>query len=414
MLALTPSGELHQYDVLTGVCIVSVKGLPPPPGRAVVSANGRYVATSVPLDNKIFLWEAQSGRRIAEVDHPSNLLSFAFSPDGRFLASARASNGLVRVWEVATGRLIAEASGHPRNGGAEACIYSPDGTLIATAAREGAVKLWDADGLRHRSTLAHSNSVLACAFSADSRLLATGCRDGSLAIWDARITDPYEQPEAHDGWVTACAFSPENEMLATGGNDAAVKLWIGQTGQLLSTLPGHQRHFVNDIAFSPCGSTLAAVAGEYDGGDFALWNLALDEPGTLQPCSQSVDPQAFAPDGKYLTFSMVSAVFVAPLTVSRDSLRRATRYRLPASLPPLLRERRITWKFRAWRSRPMESCCYRRVHGTQLSESGMSRQGPPFARYAGIHTTYGAANSLLMVGERFQGPLPWSANTAIS
>jgi len=60
---------------------------------------------------------------------------------------------------------------------------SPDGTLLATAGPDRAVKLWDVQNGKMLRSLLHADELMAVAFSADGRLIAAGGYDNTIVIW---------------------------------------------------------------------------------------------------------------------------------------------------------------------------------------------------------------------------------------
>ncbi|NES01554.1 MAG: WD40 repeat domain-containing protein, partial [Okeania sp. SIO2F4] len=62
----------------------------------------------------------------------------------------------------------------------------------------------------------------------------------------------------HEDWVNGLAFSPDGETIATASGDYTVKLWNRQ-GKLLQTLIGHE-DWVNGVAFSRDGETIATAS----------------------------------------------------------------------------------------------------------------------------------------------------------
>ena len=65
----------------------------------------------------------------------------------------------------------------------EGVAYSPDGTLLATASRDGAARVWDATTSQELTILVHRTPVVAVTFSPDGSLLATA--SGLMGkVWD--------------------------------------------------------------------------------------------------------------------------------------------------------------------------------------------------------------------------------------
>ena len=87
----------------------------------------------------------------------------------------------------------------------------------------------------------------------------------------------------HTRWVNSVAFSPDGTTLASGAGrpDNTVRLWDVATGQHKATLTGHTNSILS-VAFSPDGTTLASGGGD---GTALLWNLA---PPTDTPPQVSI------------------------------------------------------------------------------------------------------------------------------
>src|SRR5262249_13743609 len=187
-----------------------------PPAAGVnsvaVSPDGSLVATAA-NEGGVRLYDAKTGALLRTIGAAGDR-SVTFSPDGRNLsAGGFHMDKLVGVYDVRTGKRLRTLAGQTE-WEADACTFSPDGTMLASTGTDKQILVWD---------------------------LATG------AIRHRLAGQPFR--------VTTLAFSPDSATLACGG-DKTVRLWDMRTGQLRRALTGH-RDWVCTVAFSPDGTTIA-------------------------------------------------------------------------------------------------------------------------------------------------------------
>ncbi len=203
------------------------------------------------------------GRTVRSLPAPGvDVLAMAFGPDGRRLATA-CRDGLVRLWNPATGEKLGELRGH--KDAVLAVAFAPDGQFLATAGLDGTVRLWGPglpgpgeDGVV-RVLEAHEGASSSVAFSPDGTRLASSGADKVIRLWDVAGGHMALELHGHTGVLQSLAFSPDGRRLASGADDRTVKVWHLPAGQELLTLPARGAT-VNVVAFSPDGRHLAAMS----------------------------------------------------------------------------------------------------------------------------------------------------------
>jgi WD40 repeat protein/Flp pilus assembly protein TadD len=226
------------------------------------------------------------------------ITGLAYSPDGRLLAWA-AGDGRVAVWDRTARRLVFDVTARPPQGNDEnrelyGVALSPDGRLLAAGTGPDGVTVWDLATRKERHTLrGHTGVVLSVAFSPDGRLLASGSRDRTVKLWPLAGGGPLTLT-GHGNRVNSLAFSPDGTRLASADLDS-LKVWDTRTGQSLFT----RRGSAVTVAYSPDGRFVAAA--DWTGAAVKVWDAKTGrELHTLLGHEKFVAGVAFSPDGRQL------------------------------------------------------------------------------------------------------------------
>ena len=198
LLTADETGNQFVWDPLTGDLVQtlpnegSVQGLTALGDRAVIYGTNRQRVWKIAADRGV--------RRLPI--HTARVRDLAWSADGRVLWSA-SHDGTARGVELATGKVTVLGTGgfsepamlaFPPPGtppppinpkGLRSLRLSPDGKMLATAAEDGSLILWDlADPARRNIPLVgHEGRVRRIAFSQDQRS-AYSVGDHTLRAWD--------------------------------------------------------------------------------------------------------------------------------------------------------------------------------------------------------------------------------------
>lgn len=221
--------------------------------------------------------------------HEASITSIRFSPTQNQIATA-SRDGTVKLWTV-QGKEITTFKGH--QGDVYSVDFSPDGQQLVTASKDGSVKLWTRQGKNLATLTGHQGDVYNAVFSPDGQRIATASQDGTARLWTLQGQELRQL--SHPGDVYSIAFSPDGQTLATTSRDNTAKLWTLQ-GLEVTTLKGHQEP-VFDVSFSPKGDYIATASGD---ARVKLWSPQGKLLKTLQGHQRPVYDLSFSADAQLL------------------------------------------------------------------------------------------------------------------
>ncbi len=289
-----PKRDLRDFAwrYLWGQCrngeLFSYLGHRKPVHALAISPDGKLIASGGE-DNLVHLMDVRS-HRVERILHgaASTINSLAFSPNGGQIL-AGGPDGL-RTWSVATGKSLARAIGQ-----SECAALSRDGSLAASGAKDGTVRLYNAVTLTPVASFhAHTQDVTAVVFSQDSRQLVSTSHDGKLLVWRIRDLQCVHELKEHHGWTMDASFSPDGRFLASAATDSKVVLWDARSWRKVAVFKG-DRSSVNSVSFSGDGALLASGGED---GSIRVWNVVdKTQERVLRGHSDWVNRVRFTPAG---------------------------------------------------------------------------------------------------------------------
>ena len=240
------------------------------------------------------LWDVTTGAQISQFEgHTTDVVwSVDFSPDGTLLASG-AGDGTVKLWDVAESKQpvpskLVIISGDDQQGTFGTALSNPlvveirdqydnpfPGAQVTFTVTAGEGLLSGQFAVEHVTTDANGR--------AESTLILGSAKTNTVDVsirrervtFNALGTSPYHIAtlEGHTRDVSSVSFSPGGALLATGSSDGTVKLWDVATRENIVTLQGHEGA-VRSVSFSPDGMLLAFGSS---GAKLKLWDVALKE-----------------------------------------------------------------------------------------------------------------------------------------
>ena len=275
MRTLTPRGA---FPVVTGSGVdgpSAVEGIAFVPGSHLLVVGGTY--------GSLALVDADRGQVVKQLPgHPAEyrtrgtvtgnpIWTPGMSADGSLLATA-SKDGTIRFWSLPDGR----ARGAPLRfpyGAADAQL-SPNGRWLSVVALnrdvvQDRLEIWDVRRRQRIKTLRPAGGAGFGRFSPDGRFLAVGDLAGRVQVYATATWKPVT-PSFAGGRAAWAAFTRDGRTLATGNTDGTVRLWDVASGQALGApLPGIPNVQVVPI-FTPDDTHLIAA---YQNGRAYRWDI---------------------------------------------------------------------------------------------------------------------------------------------
>lgn len=254
-------------------------------------------------DGRVFLWNASSGERLANLPLRAPTTALTCSPDGTLLAIGDAGGG-VAIFSTANGALV-DTLPSVVNSAVRALRFDGDGKRLA-AGGKSLLQVWQLAGARPIAAIAHRQPVVDIDFdpaggrivsASDSaaylwslpagkslkrigqrtnvhrarfdrhgKRLVLAAGDGVVSVWDA-TTYERQLDVRHQGPVMHARFSPDGDYVLSASNDGTARLWRVSDGT--EQLRFAHDHFLSAARFSPDGVHVLTAGRD---GRVRLWH----------------------------------------------------------------------------------------------------------------------------------------------
>ncbi|XP_013119356.2 GATOR complex protein WDR24 [Stomoxys calcitrans] len=168
------------------------------------------------------------GGKNQNLSYSSNDVAWS-SLDSNILATA-ATNGVVSVWDLSKfGRQkqLLVYNDHERTAHT-VTFHSSEMNLLISGSQDGTIKCFDTRCDKAINTFySNSESVRDVKFNPhSSNIFSAVSENGTVQLWDLRRADKcILQYTAHSGPIYTCDWHPSNNWLATGSRDKQIKVW---------------------------------------------------------------------------------------------------------------------------------------------------------------------------------------------
>jgi WD40 repeat protein/class 3 adenylate cyclase len=316
--SVLPEAEEAMHRAVTASRIVLTA--PDAGGELDWSPDGTFVTEGPENSRMIEIRDASTGEIVRSWEgHDPDVNDVRFSPDGSMLATA-GDDGALRIWNPASGEAISTVLG-------EGMVWGPsfdaDGTLVAAAwPEEGTIRIVDPTTGAIVSTIPEPDFPFDTALSPDGAQVAVGMGsnpDGS--VFDVATGSPVFDLTGHRYPINSVSWSPDGRWIATGANDSSVQVWEAQSERLEAKLVGHTG-IVTTVDWARDSRRL--VTGGSD-GTARVWEIDDAEGREVLTLSaqqtRSGTYAAFSPDGRRVLTGdqAITAIKIWDVTLDGDA-----------------------------------------------------------------------------------------------
>ncbi len=284
---------------------------PPAVTTVAYHPNGKIVAFGT--HGEVRLFDSSKGEPVEPILVSSGrVTALAFDPREKWIAVAGGEpgkSGEVRLFPLVGAGKVANTAAITISAHKDAVFtlaFSPDGKTLATAGYDRVIHLWDIPSNLPAEPLSlktpklalkdHSDAVYGLSFHPDGMLLASAAADRAVKVWDVASGKRLYTLGDPTDWVYCLAWSPDRKHLAAGGVDKSIRVWEANKdgGKLVGSAFAHEKP-VWRLAYTTDGSHLYSVGEDRV---IKVWDAGkLNETKTYPAQPDTILDFALRPDG---------------------------------------------------------------------------------------------------------------------
>ncbi|KAE8416700.1 hypothetical protein BDV36DRAFT_259410 [Aspergillus pseudocaelatus] len=233
-------------------------------GKASFPRFGELAASSV-VDGPKEIWTLIPGVLTDIYRFSGRVLdALAFSPDGEIIAASACWAEEITIWNGSS--KVSEVFDDVHEDTITDLGFAPNGTVVASAAKDGTIRFWEAQSGRHMKCLRSVDDpgFQKIKFSANGQTIICRTDKGQCVIWDMptwKILKKFEL--GRDPWkLWDLTISHDSQLVATGCSEdrkdtSRTDLWNLTSAEPILTFT--EEYIIKDNEISPRGNFIASI-----------------------------------------------------------------------------------------------------------------------------------------------------------
>jgi WD40 repeat protein len=230
-------------------------------------------------DGQLKIWDINTGQNIASMTNTSATAFTNLTFNSTGILAAIDADGNISLWDPAFAyqqQILADPQASTK-----VFVFTPNATKLASSSLNTQLNIWDLSALPSQPPTNLGNAAAILAFNTDGQLLASAATDNSISLWNITTGVLQNTLVGHQDQVAAMAFNTNNQTLTSIGSDGKIFIWALDTGyDIFDGQLALLGEIENTAATNPPSST--AIAGSAEAA------IAIDAvPSTSQLTSSS-------------------------------------------------------------------------------------------------------------------------------
>lgn len=227
------AGEVLLFDTQTWKPLRTLTGHTDVIYAVAWKPNSMELATGS-LDKTACIWDGANGKITRTIkDHADGVMGIVYSPDGKMLATASMDRS-AKIFDTTSWKRLATLTAH--QDGVTRVAFNQNSTRLATAGLDRTVRIWTIKmgGMENPDrTLGEGDIINACVFSPDGSLLVWGASNSIVKVFNGDGTQQKREMKEPQDWVYSVAVGADNQTVAAGTEDGKILFWDVKAGKLL-------------------------------------------------------------------------------------------------------------------------------------------------------------------------------------